>query len=134
MQFFTGLDDNFFAVKTQVLLMGPLPSINKVYSIGVQEETNNSTSSSVSIVEDRSILIDDSDTRKPKVMVKGPLVTLLTRLVHGFAPFAIEMTSQLNFPIKNMVILALIINILLQMLLLLKIVQLLHLPATLMVS
>jgi len=113
--------------------MGPLPSINKVYPIVVQEEINNSTSSFVSNVEDHSILVNASDTRKPKVMVKGPLVTLLTRLVHGFAPFPIEMTTQLNFAIKNMVILALISNILLQMHLLLKIMQLLHLPATPMV-
>jgi len=27
-QFFTGLNDQFYVVKTQVLLMGPLPSLN----------------------------------------------------------------------------------------------------------
>jgi len=30
-QFLTGLNENFSVVKTQVLLMEPLPSINKVY-------------------------------------------------------------------------------------------------------
>jgi len=35
-QFFTGLNENFSVVKTQVLLMDPLPSINKVYSMVVQ--------------------------------------------------------------------------------------------------
>jgi len=35
-QFLTGLNDTFGVVKTQVLLMDPLPSINKVYSFVVQ--------------------------------------------------------------------------------------------------
>jgi hypothetical protein len=37
-QFLTGLGDQFFVVKTQVLLMDPLPSLNKVYSLVIQEE------------------------------------------------------------------------------------------------
>jgi len=34
-QFLTGLNDNFGVVKAQVLLMDPLPSINKLYSLVV---------------------------------------------------------------------------------------------------
>jgi hypothetical protein len=36
-QFLTGLNDNFNVIKSQVLLLDPLPSINKVYSLVVQE-------------------------------------------------------------------------------------------------
>jgi hypothetical protein len=39
-QFLTGLNDSFSVVKTQVLLMDPLPGLNKVYSLVVQEENN----------------------------------------------------------------------------------------------
>jgi len=35
-QFLTGLNDTFGVVKTQVLLMDPPPSINKVHSFVVQ--------------------------------------------------------------------------------------------------
>ncbi|KAK2387257.1 putative mitochondrial protein [Trifolium repens] len=38
MQFLTGLGDQFSVVKTQVLLMDLLPSLNKVYSLVIQEE------------------------------------------------------------------------------------------------
>jgi hypothetical protein len=36
MQFLTGLNDQFAVVRTQVLLLDPLPSLNKVYSLVVQ--------------------------------------------------------------------------------------------------
>jgi hypothetical protein len=42
-QFLTGLNDQFAVVRTQVLMMDPLPSINKVYSLVIQEESNNSS-------------------------------------------------------------------------------------------
>jgi len=45
-QFLTGLNDQFNVVKTQVLMLDPLPSINKVYSLVIQEESNNHSLSS----------------------------------------------------------------------------------------
>jgi hypothetical protein len=42
-QVLTGLNDTFNVVKSQVLLMDPVPSINKVYSLVFQEESNNYT-------------------------------------------------------------------------------------------
>jgi hypothetical protein len=45
-QFLTGLNDQFNVVKTQVLMLDSLPSINKVYSLVVQEESNNKSLSS----------------------------------------------------------------------------------------
>ena len=40
-QFLTGLNDKFAVIKTQVLMMDPLPSINKVYALVIQEESKN---------------------------------------------------------------------------------------------
>lgn len=51
-QFLTGLNDQFNVVKTQVLMLDPLPSINKVYSLVIQEESNNH---SLSVPPDESL-------------------------------------------------------------------------------
>ena len=65
-QFLQGLNDKFLVVKTQVLLMDPLPSLNKVYSLVVQEESNYLVISSSSPVQDDSnTLINDFESRKP---------------------------------------------------------------------
>ena len=50
-QFLTGLNDNYGVVMTHVLLMDHIPSINKVYSLVVQE--------------DSSILVNAFKARKP---------------------------------------------------------------------
>ncbi|GAU15747.1 hypothetical protein TSUD_235630 [Trifolium subterraneum] len=67
-QFLTGLNNEFAVVKTQILLMDPLPSINKVYSLVVQEESNNQTLISV---DDPSALVNAFDVRKPPYCGKG---------------------------------------------------------------
>ena len=38
MQFLMGLNDSYAQVRAEILLMDPLPSINKVYSLLIQEE------------------------------------------------------------------------------------------------
>ncbi|CAI9786368.1 unnamed protein product [Fraxinus pennsylvanica] len=38
MQFLMGLDDPFSAVRSQMLLMDPLPSLNKVFALILQDE------------------------------------------------------------------------------------------------
>ena len=38
MKFLMGLNDSFSQVRTQALLMDPLPSLNKVYALLIQEE------------------------------------------------------------------------------------------------
>jgi hypothetical protein len=46
--------------------MEPLPSINKIYSLVIQEESNNSiVTASSSSIEDSNILVNASDARKP---------------------------------------------------------------------
>lgn len=37
-RFLKGLNDQFATVKSQIMLMEPLPSINKVFSLAVQQE------------------------------------------------------------------------------------------------
>jgi len=68
-QFLTGLNDQFNVVKTQVLMLDPLPSINKVYSLVVQEERNNLSLSS-SHNEPFSI-VNATDSRKPQGRGRG---------------------------------------------------------------
>jgi len=64
MQFLTGLNDQFLVVRTQVVLLDPLPSLNKVYSLVVQEESNNASLTQLSVFEDSSIQVNATDTRK----------------------------------------------------------------------
>lgn len=42
MKFLMGINDSFSQVRTQILLMDPFPSLNKVYSLMIQEETQRS--------------------------------------------------------------------------------------------
>ena len=42
MQFLMGFNDSYFQIKRQILLMDPLPSVNKVYSLLIQEERQRS--------------------------------------------------------------------------------------------
>lgn len=42
MQFLMGLNDSYSQIKGQILLMDPMPSINKVYSLLIQEERQRS--------------------------------------------------------------------------------------------
>ena len=39
MKFLMGLNDSFSQVRSQVLLMDPIPSLSKVYSLLIQEKT-----------------------------------------------------------------------------------------------
>ena len=104
MQFLAGLNDQFCIVKTQILLLDPLPSLNKVYSLVIQEESNNSSPSSISISEDSTIRLNASEARKLKGVVKV-LIPILRNLA-DIAFFFISTTTPLIFVIKNMVILA----------------------------
>ena len=46
MKFLMGLNDSFSQVRSQVLLMDPIPSLSKVYSLLIQEETQRSVPNS----------------------------------------------------------------------------------------
>lgn len=71
-QFLIGLNESFSVVKTQILLMDPLPSINKVYSSVVQEEIQNDVVSTPLTIDESSISINVSDSRKVYPRGKRP--------------------------------------------------------------
>jgi hypothetical protein len=69
-QFLTGLNSEFSVVKTQILLMDPLPSLNKVYSLVVQEESNHKSLLPTEN-DDSSLLVNSSDAKKQFPRGKG---------------------------------------------------------------
>jgi hypothetical protein len=64
MQFLTGLNESFSVVKTQILLMDPLPPINKVYSLVVQEESQNSLLPTPISLDESSVSVNAYDSKK----------------------------------------------------------------------
>jgi len=70
-QFLTGLNDQFSVVKSHVLLLYPLPYLNKVFSLVLQEERNNTPLPSPPSLDDSNILFNASDARKPQGHGKG---------------------------------------------------------------
>lgn len=70
-QFLTGLNDQFSVVKTQVLLLDSLPSLNKVFSLVIQEESNNVSAPSLPSIEEGSALVNVSDARRPQGRGRG---------------------------------------------------------------
>jgi hypothetical protein len=87
-QFLTGLNDQFSVVKAQVLLLDPLPSLNKVFSLVVQEESNNVYTHSLPSLEEGSVLVNASDARRPQGRGRGPSVDI--------AAFAIDIILLLS--------------------------------------
>jgi hypothetical protein len=59
MRFLTGLNDNFNTVKSQILLLDPLPSITKIFSMVLQFERQNVSP----ILDDSKALVNASDSR-----------------------------------------------------------------------
>jgi len=64
MQFLTGLNENFSVVKTQILLLHPLPTLNKVYSLVIQEESNSASILPINVGEDTFVQLNASDARR----------------------------------------------------------------------
>ena len=56
MKFLMGLNDSFSQVRTQVLLMDPIPSFSKVYSLLTQGETQRKTPNASIVKVDSTIL------------------------------------------------------------------------------
>jgi len=71
MEFLTGLNEQFSVVKTKILLLDPLPSLSKVYSLVIQEESNTSSLIPVSVVDDNPIQMNATDARKAQSHGKG---------------------------------------------------------------
>lgn len=96
-QFLTGLNESFSVVKTQILLMDPLPSINKVYSSVVQEEIHYDVVSTLVTIDESSISINVSDSRKVYPRGKRPTyLMLIARMIQDFAHFATVIITLLS--------------------------------------
>lgn len=56
-----GLNDRFNVVKSQILLLGPLPPLNRVFTMVLQHERQNG----LQPVEDSHVLINLAERKKP---------------------------------------------------------------------
>lgn len=106
-QYLTGLNEKFSVIKTQDLLLDPLPSINKVYSMVVQEESNNifvlSQPDSNSTIDEANRLVNAYDSRKFAVNLPTLMVEHLTiRKMVEYALFVTGLAIQLMCVIANM--------------------------------
>jgi hypothetical protein len=70
-RFLTGLNDNFDLVRSQILLMDPLPQINKVFSMVIQHERQFVSTSGGLEVEDSKVLINASDAKRSQGRGRG---------------------------------------------------------------
>ncbi|XP_075665179.1 uncharacterized protein LOC142634810 [Castanea sativa] len=57
MKFLMGVNETFSQVRTQVLLMDPIPSLSKVYSLMIQEETQKAITSPSTVKVDSTALV-----------------------------------------------------------------------------
>ena len=64
MKFLMGVNDVFSKVRTQILLMDPLPSVNKAHSLFIQKEMQRSVINSVRV--ESTILATKSSGNNPK--------------------------------------------------------------------
>jgi len=57
MKFLMGVNDTFFQVRIQVLLMDPLPSLNKVYALLIQEAVQRTMTNDASTRVKSTVLV-----------------------------------------------------------------------------
>ncbi|XVF80409.1 hypothetical protein PTKIN_Ptkin15bG0068300 [Pterospermum kingtungense] len=55
LQFLMGLNDSYSSIRGQILLMEPLPSLSKVFSLVIQEERQRKISTGVSTIDSSSV-------------------------------------------------------------------------------
>jgi hypothetical protein len=59
--FFTGLNDSFVMVKSQIMLLDPLPPMNKIFSMVLQHERQGN----FGVVDESKVLVNAVDSKKP---------------------------------------------------------------------
>ena len=79
MKFLMRVNDVFSQVRIQILLMDPLPSINKAHSLFIQEETQRSVTKSVRV--ESTVLATKSSSNNSKGKER-PLCTHCGKLGH----------------------------------------------------
>ena len=62
MKFLMGVNESFSQVRSQVLLMDPIPSLSKVYSLMIQEETQRSIPNAPVVKVDSTVLVAQVST------------------------------------------------------------------------
>ena len=92
MKFLMGVNDVFSQVRTQILLMDPLPFLNKAHSLFIQEEMQRSVTNSIRV--ESTVLATKRSGNNPKGKER-PLCTHCGKLghtmdkcykLHGFPP------------------------------------------------
>ncbi|XP_075633928.1 uncharacterized protein LOC142606467 [Castanea sativa] len=92
MKFLMGVNDSFSQVRTQILLMDPLPSINKAHSLFIQEEMQRSVHNAIRVESTALVAKNSRNNFKGK---ERPLCTHCVNLghtvdkcykLHGFPP------------------------------------------------
>jgi hypothetical protein len=68
-QFLMGLNDSFSQIRGQILLIDPLPSINKVFSLIIQEERQREINVG-SVAQDSAVLFSKTVSNQPSRFVK----------------------------------------------------------------
>lgn len=63
--FLTGLNENFSMVKSQILLMDPLPNLNRIFSMVIQHERQ------YVVNDEAKILVSNTDYKKPQSRGRG---------------------------------------------------------------
>jgi hypothetical protein len=82
-RFLTGLNDTFDMVRSEILLMEPLPPINKVFSMVIQHERQFASSQSVLELDESKALLVDHMVQAEVEVVMG----ITIRNLIGIAPF-----------------------------------------------
>ncbi|MCI19244.1 retrovirus-related pol polyprotein from transposon TNT 1-94, partial [Trifolium medium] len=70
-RFLTGLNDSFDLVRSQILLMDPLPPINKIFSMVIQYERQFAPVNVGSDLEESKVLVNASDARRSQGRGRG---------------------------------------------------------------
>ncbi|KAK9997560.1 hypothetical protein SO802_022246 [Lithocarpus litseifolius] len=98
MKFLMGVNDVFSQVKTQILLMDPLPSVNKTQSLFIQEEMQRSVTYSIRV--ESTVLATKSSGNNPKGKER-PLCTHCGKLGHTVDKYYKLHGFPLGYKFKN---------------------------------
>ena len=106
MKFLMGVNDSFSQVRTHILLMDPLPSINKAHTFFIQEEMKRSVHNTVRV---ESTVLATKNSRSDFKGKERPLCTHCGKLghtldkcykLHGFPQVSNSRTTKMQLLIK----------------------------------
>jgi hypothetical protein len=99
-RFLTGLNENFAMVKSQILLIDPLPPMNKIFSMVLQHERQGN----FGVVDDSKVLVNAADSKRS---YKGTslILSLLVARIIVTALIVIDLVTLLMDASRSMAIL-----------------------------